>query len=587
MLAEIFKTRRTLQHIHVKDPFIQQQLRKQLAQAELEQKHVDMVLLLPTQMIAILVASAGLCAGLSPVLFTVGRKHGMAYQLDKMNTEKASLEKELKKLSKAGTEPQSGNENSSPTPPLDPHNEYYQRHQADAKAAAEYMEKYDSTALIRASTDGRFGVVRALLQREDIDVNVQNENGETALMLASSKGHEAIVKALLERENIAVNVQNRKNVTALITASSNGHTGVVRQLLASPKTADGIGLKDENNKTAYDWAVANEHEDIVNAFKVLPSATPRAGPSASRKKNKRGPVVNLTITKMPQSSDVFPGDFQSGGYTDPSFEHVKQYSDPNDFHRYMGRATTCTMVGFDVMKKVLDYAKQHDATAEVLAHELATVMKDWAKESFATNLAEDKNFFGGDLQYQTGRKQAGGGEYAMPFVDVERFLNDHAPESFGCDSNDDLTCLDEVRTVMWLMQVIVQTRRELSFKNRKKDEVHHHKGTLITPSTLMHDDVTNLVVNRHSFLVPPIRAWYTRNLQQMPENLDYKLTTKSQTLEQGNERLMTLRRIYQSKTDLIATIVEGARDRLLRAQEVLNMYPGRAIAENAYGSTAK
>ena len=63
------------------------------------------------------------------------------------------------------------------------------------------------TALFEASTQGNLGVVRALLDAPDIDVNAANEDGWTPLICAAGLGHLEVVRALLNRSDADANAR--------------------------------------------------------------------------------------------------------------------------------------------------------------------------------------------------------------------------------------------------------------------------------------------------------------------------------------------------------------------------------------------
>ena len=105
------------------------------------------------------------------------------------------------------------------------------------------------TALILASEYGHPEVVRALLKHDGLDVNIQDNFGRTALMLASSQmevipdvdwmecfrmqaqGRLQVVRALLNHDGVDVNINNNFGYTALALASMYGKSEVVRALL--------------------------------------------------------------------------------------------------------------------------------------------------------------------------------------------------------------------------------------------------------------------------------------------------------------------------------------------------------------------
>ena len=93
-----------------------------------------------------------------------------------------------------------------------------------------------TTALIVASANGRTEIARMLLERPEILVNLQDEDGETALMRASNNGRTKIVKLLLERPEIDVNLENQRCQTAFMLASKEGETKVANLLKEHSKS---------------------------------------------------------------------------------------------------------------------------------------------------------------------------------------------------------------------------------------------------------------------------------------------------------------------------------------------------------------
>jgi ankyrin repeat protein len=68
-----------------------------------------------------------------------------------------------------------------------------------------------------ACENGRDSAAMKLLERDDIQVNLQNVNGYTALMLACRYRQDSATIKLLEREDTRVNLTNTGE-TALIFA---------------------------------------------------------------------------------------------------------------------------------------------------------------------------------------------------------------------------------------------------------------------------------------------------------------------------------------------------------------------------------
>ena len=112
--------------------------------------------------------------------------------------------------------------------------------------------------IIDAAKIGNIEVVKLLLTK-NVDVNIQNEEGQTTLMEASQNGHTQIVELLLKK-NADVNIQNKKGVTALMLASQNGHAQVIKLLLK--ENAD-VNIQIEDGRTGLVLASQNGHTQIV------------------------------------------------------------------------------------------------------------------------------------------------------------------------------------------------------------------------------------------------------------------------------------------------------------------------------------
>ncbi|XP_011408586.1 PREDICTED: uncharacterized protein LOC105315583 [Amphimedon queenslandica] len=84
-------------------------------------------------------------------------------------------------------------------------------------------------ALMLACQNGHIQIAKLLL-KEQVDPNIQEEDGWNAFMLACENGHIQIGELLL-KEQVDPNIQDRVGHTALMAASSNGHYEVVKLLL--------------------------------------------------------------------------------------------------------------------------------------------------------------------------------------------------------------------------------------------------------------------------------------------------------------------------------------------------------------------
>lgn len=155
------------------------------------------------------------------------------------------------------------------------------------------------TALMLASESGSFLSVKKMLET-DAFINAEDHNQMTALLLAShqkpvlteikkysltqqgsgldereqhqgsqqfmqsTKDYLSVVRLLL-KNGAHINHLNSKGESALILATKNNNDNLVQLLLEQPSID--LTLKDNANRTAYDWAKLNDHESI--ASKIL------------------------------------------------------------------------------------------------------------------------------------------------------------------------------------------------------------------------------------------------------------------------------------------------------------------------------
>ena len=127
-------------------------------------------------------------------------------------------------------------------------------------------------ALLLAVKHNRAEVVEFLLLIPDLDVNLQDEDGEAALMIASRRGYTKIVELLLSGskrvyitrsagQRLDINIQDEWGMTALIRASDYGHVEIVKLLLSRPET--NVNLQNEYGWTALMVASRHGHTAIV------------------------------------------------------------------------------------------------------------------------------------------------------------------------------------------------------------------------------------------------------------------------------------------------------------------------------------
>jgi len=110
---------------------------------------------------------------------------------------------------------------------------------------------------------GIAGIVPAVLEMREWDVNAYDCMGMTALAWAAARGHEEVVTMFLGREDVNLDLADTKyGQTPLSWAAKKGHQGIVKMLLeregVNPDQADTF-----NGQTPLSWAAEKGHEGIV------------------------------------------------------------------------------------------------------------------------------------------------------------------------------------------------------------------------------------------------------------------------------------------------------------------------------------
>ena len=183
---------------------------------------------------------------------------------------------------------------------------YYLRHIVDF---------YVFTGLHCASIFGLVEVARALIIRDDIDINGVDGIGATPLLWAARSGHEAVVKLLLEREEVNPDKPDKHGLTPISWAAWNGHEAVVKLLL---KREDVNPDKPDNRgRTPISWAARSGREAVVKLLlereDVNPDKPDKHGltPISWAAWNGHEAVVKLLLER----EDVNPDKPDDGGQT--------------------------------------------------------------------------------------------------------------------------------------------------------------------------------------------------------------------------------------------------------------------------------
>ncbi|KAE8550321.1 hypothetical protein EYB25_006547 [Talaromyces marneffei] len=124
-------------------------------------------------------------------------------------------------------------------------------------------------ALTGAVINGHVDVVKLLLTKKCIQVDLKNERIQGSLWLAARNGHTAVVELLLGLDGVVLNVQSKYfyRQTPLSVAASKGHIDVVDLLITSGRT--NLNLKDDKGRTPLFLASRNGHESVVKLLLTL------------------------------------------------------------------------------------------------------------------------------------------------------------------------------------------------------------------------------------------------------------------------------------------------------------------------------
>ncbi|HOP16744.1 MAG TPA: ankyrin repeat domain-containing protein [Gammaproteobacteria bacterium] len=118
------------------------------------------------------------------------------------------------------------------------------------------------TPLMLAAQFGHLDTVKELLAA-DARVDLHEKGYYTALMLAAGNGHTEVVRTLAAAGANIDEVEITRGWTALIWAAKRGHRDTVALLL---QLGAERGHVDDRGRTARDWALAEEHPQIVALF---------------------------------------------------------------------------------------------------------------------------------------------------------------------------------------------------------------------------------------------------------------------------------------------------------------------------------
>lgn len=120
--------------------------------------------------------------------------------------------------------------------------------------------KDGKTPLMVAACENCSDVVKYLVKLSNVDIDLQNNEGESALYQAASMGNAEVVDILIDA-NANVECYNNENITPLIIAAYHGHAEVCRVLIDHGYA--NVNFQDSSQKTALSLACFEGHVEVT------------------------------------------------------------------------------------------------------------------------------------------------------------------------------------------------------------------------------------------------------------------------------------------------------------------------------------
>ena len=125
------------------------------------------------------------------------------------------------------------------------------------------LQKYLGGILKMVTQRNKLGLVKKLIEEENLDPNDEDINGNNSLMIAADNGHVNVLEYFLSlSDKININAQNKAGETALHIACFRGLQEGVRILMGSPQLD--VNIADQLGWTALHLACSEGHEAVVS-----------------------------------------------------------------------------------------------------------------------------------------------------------------------------------------------------------------------------------------------------------------------------------------------------------------------------------
>lgn len=109
--------------------------------------------------------------------------------------------------------------------------------------------------------------ILALAQQLETDVNIVDEDGDTALMIALRRGVNEVWNTILERQDVQIGLQNRLGRTALHEAALKNLPKACELILAKPGAKHILRCKDISNRAARELAQSRQCHEASEVLK--------------------------------------------------------------------------------------------------------------------------------------------------------------------------------------------------------------------------------------------------------------------------------------------------------------------------------
>ena len=108
----------------------------------------------------------------------------------------------------------------------------------------------------------KFELYNDLINRKDLDINLQNKNGNSILHLAAKIKNESLQREILKNPKVNINTQNEQQNTALHVAIKENNISYAKMLIKNEKI--NIDSKNINGMTPLMMAIEKDQNEIVN-----------------------------------------------------------------------------------------------------------------------------------------------------------------------------------------------------------------------------------------------------------------------------------------------------------------------------------